>query len=40
MLDWKSLEPKYGEEYWDAFSDLCLMWPRIDAMATPEAPVT
>jgi len=28
LLESKSLEPKHGEEYWDAFSDICLMWPR------------
>lgn len=24
-MEWRNLEPKTGEEYWDAFSDLCLM---------------
>ena len=28
ILEWENLEPKQGEEHWDAFSDLCLMWPR------------
>ena len=28
LLESKSLEPKHGEEYWDAFSDICLMWPH------------
>ena len=26
LFEYETLEPKHGEEYWDAFSDLCLMW--------------
>jgi hypothetical protein len=28
MMEFRPLEPEHGEDYWDAFSDLCLIWPK------------
>lgn len=28
LMEYYGLEPGQGEEYWDAFSDLCLMAPK------------
>ena len=32
-LEYWGLEPGRGEEYWDAFSDLCLMAPKVPITA-------
>jgi hypothetical protein len=36
MLKFISLEPQHGEEFWDAFSDLCLMWPRCESIISTD----
>jgi hypothetical protein len=34
-MEYWELEPDQEEEYWDAFSDLCLMAPKAAMTTTP-----